>query len=276
MRSSTLTPQDVIDRQLLIDIGFVGLLIAFLTAIHVGLPASKRAELVFHHKTVDPWTLLTSAYIHHDIAHLQGNIIGLLIATSTVYALCWQLGARRWFRLTTAAFLTRLPVLVSLSSYAIFRAIAPQVSLTSRGFSGVVAGFGGFLFAALIVWIASSTSRTTAVYLGCCLTVFMTWLVSLIYSGFEGPIAALSIIGIGASICGLVAETDSTHLRPQWQERVPKMGVGLGIILILLWFVVALFPPNPTSGGVTTNIFAHAAGFTWGTLIALVLWKHGM
>jgi hypothetical protein len=172
--------------------------------------------------------------------------------------------------------LVTLPILVNLSSYAILGAVAPQASPTGRGFSGVVAGFGGFLFTALAVWIASHTSRTIAAYLTGLLTILMTWTVSLIYSGFEIHVAGLVIVGMGFSGWGILTETDSAQIRSHWRRFLPEMGVGFGMILILFWFVVALFPPDFTSGKVTTNIFAHAAGFVWGVLIALVLWKRGM
>jgi hypothetical protein len=100
--------------------------------------------LIFDHEAFDVWTLLTSAYVHYDLTHLSNNLAGFLMATVAVYWLCWRLGARRWFRVTTAAFLILLPVLVNVSSYVILGMVAPDASLTGQGFSGVIAGYVGF------------------------------------------------------------------------------------------------------------------------------------
>jgi hypothetical protein len=263
---------DVFDRHLLADVGIVTLLIAALTAVHVGLPASRRATLVFKHHAVEPWALLTSAYVHHNLTHLVNNLVGFVIAVSVVYWLCWRLDARHWFRVTTVTFVVTLPILVNLSSYAIFGVIVPDASLIGRGFSGVVAGFVGFLFAALLVWIAAQTSRDMAVYLGEIIGVLMVWILALIYSGFELHVAGLALVGMGVSGWGVSTEIDPARIRDRWRQSLPEVSAGFGIVVVLLWFLVALFPPDFASGEIATNIFGHAAGFGWGTLIALVLW----
>ncbi|WP_302080598.1 hypothetical protein [Salinibaculum rarum] len=273
MRTTITDRYEAIDQQLLTDVGFVNLLVAFVTAIHFGLPASIRAKLLFNHDAFEPWTLLTSAYVHHDATHLLNNLVGLLIAASAIYWLCWQLEARRWFRVTAATFVLALPILVNLSSYAIFEVIVPNASPTTRGFSGVVAGFAGFLFAALVVWIAAQTTWSIAVYLGEGVTVLMAWILALIYSGFELHIAGLAVVGIGFSGWGVLTETNPARIRNHWRESLPDASVAFGVIMVLLWFLLVLFPLDFTSGEVATNIFAHGAGFVWGTLLALVLWK---
>lgn len=271
MRTNIAGRHEAFDRQLLADAGVVSLLVVFLTAVHVVLPAGQRSIFVFNHDAFEPWTLLTSAYVHHDILHLVNNLVGFLIATGVVYWLCWRLDARRWFRVTTATFVIALPILVNVSSYTIFRVVVPNASPTGRGFSGVVAGFVGFLFAALLVWIAAQTSRTIAVYLGEGVAVLMAWTLAVIYSGFELHVAGLVLVGVGFSGWGILTEIDPVRIRGQWRKSLSELKVGFGLTLVLLWFLIALFPPNFTDGEVVTNIFAHAAGFVWGVLIALIL-----
>lgn len=271
MRTNIAGCHEAFDRQLLADAGVVSLLVVFLTAVHVGLPAGQRSIFVFNHDAFEPWTLLTSAYVHHDVPHLVNNLAGFLIAAGVVYWLCWRLDARRWFRVTTATFVIALPILVNVSSYTIFRVVVPNASPTGRGFSGVVAGFVGFLFAALLVWIAAQTSRTIAVYLGEGVAVLMAWTLAVIYSGFELHVAGLVLVGVGFSGWGILTEIDPVRIRGQWRKSLSELKVGFGLTLVLLWFLIALFPPNFTDGEVVTNIFAHAAGFVWGVLIALIL-----
>jgi membrane associated rhomboid family serine protease len=110
-------------------------------------------------------------------------------------------------------------------------------------------------------------------YLGEGLVVLMAWTLSLIYSGFETRIAGLVLIGIGLTGWGLHREVNQARTRARLQASLPEVTLGLGIVLVLLWFLIALFPPDFASGEVTTNIFAHAAGFAWGAFLPLVLWK---
>lgn len=271
MREQLPDQQERLDKRVLADVAFIGLIAGFLAAIHVGLPSNIRADLAFSHEAVKPWTLLTSAYVHHDVTHLANNLAGFIVAAVIVYGLCWQLDARQWFQETTAMFLLVLPILVNLSSYAILSAIVPNASPTSQGFSGVAAGFVGFLFAAFLVWIATRTSRNIAVYLGEGLFIFMLWTLSLIYSGFESHVAGLVLVGVGFSGWGLLREVNQARIRAHWRASLAEVSVGFAIVLVLVYFLIALFPPDFASGEVATNIFAHAAGFGWGIAVALSL-----
>jgi len=261
------------DKDTLVDIGFVILICGFLAAIQIGLSPPERARLSFDHESFVLWTLLTSAYIHHDFTHLLNNLIGFLIAAVAIYWLCWRLGERRWFRVTAVSFSVVLPILVNLTSYAVLEWMVPNASPTGRGFSGVAAGFVGFLFAAFIVWIAKQSSRRVALYIGQGIGVLMAWVLALIYRGLELQVIGLVGVGMGLSGWGLVSEVNSGRICARWREWLPQIGVGVTIVSLLLWFLIVLFPANFLSGTVTTNIFAHGAGFMWGTVSAFTVRK---
>ena len=116
---------DVVDRRLVVDAGLLSLLAWVLVGIRVLLPSGLRAQLAFDHGAFIPWTLWTHAYVHDGWAHLLQNVGGFVAIAGVAYILCRVLNARRWFWVSTVAFLTVLPVLVSLSSYVLLGWFAP-------------------------------------------------------------------------------------------------------------------------------------------------------
>jgi hypothetical protein len=249
------------------------LVAGLLVGLHVGLPPLVRDQLAFDHEAFVPWTLLTSAYVHHSVNHLLNNAVGFLIAASVVYWLCWLLSMRRWFRVTVVSFLIVLPVLVNLTSYVVLGWVVPDASPIGRGFSGVVAGNAGFLFIAFVAWVAQQSSRGVAVFIGEGVGVLMAFVLALIHSGLELSVLGLTGVGIGLSGWGLSRESEESQVHAQWREWLPELGAGIGVVLILLWFLVALFPPEFVGSEMTTNIFADGAGFVWGAKLAVVVNK---
>lgn len=263
---------DRIDRGWLVDAGLITLIVGVLVTAHLAIPSNLKAQLVFDHQAFESWTLFTSAYIHAGVKHLINNVAGFVLAGLLTLILCREVEARWWFHLTSLLFLLLLPILVNLSSYAALGTLFPEAAPTGRGFSGVAAGFVGFVFAAFLVWVAQQSSRTIAQYIGYAVLLVLTLEFALIYVGFRPNVVGLSLLGIAVLMWGLNDEIGLGTMQKQWRNWIAEMMFGLLIVVALIVFVYTLFPANIVSDGLTVNIFAHGAGFLWGTGLALVNW----
>lgn len=262
--------RDQIDPELLLDLTLIGSVAGLLILIHVLAPAHLQAELAFNHEKFRLWTLVTSAYVHADSNHLVNNVTGFLLTAVIVYWLTWLVQQRRWFRVTTGVFLVGLPVLVNLTSYLILSWLAPEASFTGRGFSGIGAGYVGYLYVALLVWIGDKASETVSNYIGQAIFVLIVWELSLIYSGPTLWVVGLVIVCLSLLAWGLLRQTEIDDTRAWWADWQPEIGLGIGFVAVILAAIVSLFPANFIGPDSLTNIFAHGAGFLWGLLIALL------
>jgi len=265
---------DVVDRRLVVDAGLLSLLAWVLVGIRVLLPSGLRAQLAFDHGAFIPWTLWTHAYVHDGWAHLLQNVGGFVAIAGVAYILCRVLNARRWFWVSTVAFLTVLSVLVSLSSYVLLGWFAPAATPVERGFSGVVAGFAGLVFVAFLMWVNREVGLAATQAVGQMAVLLMLWELSVIYSGWiDVRVTTLVAFGLALSwvlLLRAVSWRDAWDRREAWWTEI-WLAIGVGIVLLTV--VVALFPEDPISGGTFTNIFAHGAGFVLGGLVAGGAWQ---
>lgn len=257
-------------RAIVFDSALIGSVAVLLAGIHFLAPPATQARLAFNYQQFDPLNLLTAAYVHHSEQHLAGNVTAFLAAATVANILCQMSDERRWFHLTFGVFLVILPVLVSLTSYAVITYIAPGVIPTSRGFSGVAAGFAGFVLAALAVLVAKTYSRSTGLFLGQAIFLGLLCEVGLIYAGVVRlELVVLAIAGLVLNGWGLVREGTWPDSREQWVNRGWD-AVFVGLVVVLLGvFVFGLFPAQIATGDSTTNIIAHGIGFLYGIAIAV-------
>jgi hypothetical protein len=199
--SNVLTPvRDAIDRRLVVDAGLLSMLAWVLVGIHVLVPSSVRTQLAFDHAAFIPWTLWTHAYVHDGWSHLVQNVGGFVTLAGVAYILCRVLNARRWFWVSTVAFLTVLPVFVSLSSYVLLGWFAPAATPVERGFSGVVAGFAGLVFVAFLRWANRECGLAVTQAVGQMAVLLMLWELSVIYAGWINVrVTALVAFGLALS-----------------------------------------------------------------------------
>ncbi len=253
------------------DAALVSSVVAVLVAVHYALPPSVRESLVFYHGRPAAHALLTAAYVHASDAHLFGNVAGYLTGCVMAYVLCLQTGRRRWFRRTFAALVVALPVVVNFLNYVAFAVAVPHFTPVSRGFSGVTAGFGGFVFVAFLGYLATRYDRFT-VFLAS--QVVLSALLAEVHLIYAGRVAApvWASLGLGAAV--LVAWDARVR---GW--RVPRTRRGLVrtadavvpavlVVVALGYFVYALFPAEVVTEGRIVNVFAHAVGFLLGGVLA--------
>ena len=252
------------------DLAPVAAVSALLVAVHLFVPVAVQDRLAFDHGAFAPATLLTAAYVHAGNEHLLNNVGGFVSLSVVTYLVCLHADRRDWFRRTVPAFLVVLPVAVNLTSYALLETRYPGSTPISRGFSGVVAGFGGFLLAATTVQLRTCYSRATAFFVGQFAVLLLLGELLWIYADRVAPLEGSAlVIGLLVSVSGIVARGRDGTLSDDHFRRV---GIDLTfvalVLALLVWLVYGLFPADPLAEGAFTNVFAHGAGFVEGGLLA--------
>jgi hypothetical protein len=243
-----------------------------LIVVHFALPESLHRALVFDHSTFPSYTVFTGAFVHASDIHLYQNLLGYTLVAAYASMLAYYTDGLCWFRRTLVVSAGVLPILTNLTSYVLLSWQYPGADPVSRGFSGVVGGFGGVLLVAL--YRALRVKYDGDVAWTVCLSLFLLLmqLIDVRYSG-QLRVAVTGLVGLGILLVAgqYVYEHD---LRPvDWEHfRRGVFGallVGLvGVVLSVL--ILALFP-QPSAlvdDGTFTNIFAHAAGFVWGIVVS--------
>lgn len=244
---------------------------AVLLAVHYLVPAALRARLALQHGAPTPVTLLTSAYVHAGDAHLAGNLAGYAIGALYAYGLCLQARRRPWFRRTFLALVLVLPLPVNLASIAAFSVRYPGVEPVSRGFSGVVGGFAGFVLVALVGFLRRRHGTRVARGVGAALVLLLLLQVDRVYAG-RLRLPTVALVAAGLLVIGY--ELASV---PSVRERVrdaPGDVLVVALVAVVLGVLVAnLFPPPAAlvSSGGFTDVFAHATGAVGGGVVAALL-----
>ncbi|MDZ7700587.1 MAG: hypothetical protein U5J98_00180 [Halobacteriales archaeon] len=256
-------------RGLALDALAIGAVAALLVGIHVLVPAGLRHELALQYARPDPLHALTAAYVHLTDAHLVGNVGGLLAGGGWLLLVSWLADERRWARFSFAWFLTALPIAVGMTGAALVGG-----PLTTRGFSGVVAGLAGFglVGVGVVLHRAYGVDRWLAWDVVAAVTVVVAaeilWLVTGTLSTAAGGLLALGGVATVLPIAragyhaGLPADRDG------WR-RLVGAAVTAGLLgLLVVVFVVGLFPTDIASGESITNVLGHYLGLVYGAVIA--------
>lgn len=215
-----------------------GLLIAIIS-IHILLPASFREQFVFSFDAFEPHTLLTAAYVHLNDAHLWSNVRGFCYTVPFAYLLCRLQGRRRWFWTSTLLFLTILPVLTQLTSYAAWT-LSGVDGITIRGFSGVVSGYAGFVLAAHARDLTDRYDRWTVLYAVEGVVLLLLGVLLYRYPQTRSPaIIGLLVLTVGG-LFGVVAYRGLQQaFTEQERTRVGLQVVISGavvVVVVVVWF----------------------------------------
>jgi len=239
-----------------------------LVAIHYVAPISVKDQFVFNHERLAPWTVLTAAYVHASTRHLVNNLVGYWISAGLVYWLCSIQDSQSWFWRTTVLFLIALPILVNLTSYGVFQSLG--IVATTRGFSGVVAGYVGFILVALGRWLADRHDHRLGMTVGQVLFVLLLGEIALIYVG-RPSLVMLTLFGAAFTLS--VGRLLRRGLQQTWtpaerQQVALEAAFVTTITAILAIFIWMLFPAQLVQHGNRVDIIGHATGFLWGVVLA--------
>jgi hypothetical protein len=163
-------------------------------------------------------------------------------------------------------------VLVNLTSMTLWGMAYAGDLPPSRGFSGVVAAFGGFLAVALLVSLRRVYSRLTVLYVGQFVLLVVLAELLVIYADSPPLLGgALAILAVGLVGVGIVRHAYPGGLPQDRSEWVSLVGavleVGL-VVLMLSVLVYGLFPVQLVADGSLTNVFAHLSGLVWGAVVS--------
>lgn len=252
------------------DIAGIATVGLVLVTVQFLLPVSVHNRLAFDHAAFAPVTLLTAAYVHAGPSHLLSNLGGYVSLSLVTYLVCLQADRRSWFRRTVPLFLVVLPVAVNLTSYAVLAARFPEAAPISRGFSGVVAGLGGFLLVSVAVHLRTTYSRETVFFVGVFAILLLLAELRWIYAPGVGLLEdGMLAVGLALAVSGIVSRGHGNNYADAHYQQVGQDLLYVALVLALLvWLVYGLFPADPLSGGTFTNVFAHGAGFVEGALLA--------
>lgn len=256
-------------RGLLVDALAVAAVTGLLVGIHVLVPAGLRNELALQYGRPDPLHAFTAAYVHLSDAHLSGNVAGLLAGGAWAIAVSHLAGERRWFWFSLLWFLTVLPVAVGMTGAAIVGG-----SVTTRGFSGVVAGLAGFglVGVAVVLHRRFGVDRWLAWYVVAGLTIVVSveihWLVTGTVSLATGGLLALAFGLTMGPVARAGLRSGPPSDRDGWQRLLGTI-VTTGLLgALVVVFVVGLFPSELAGEGSLTNILSHYLGLVYGAVIA--------
>lgn len=258
-------------RGILIELSVIGGVAILLAGVHVFVPAGLREQLVFTYADPDIFTALTAAYLHASDSHLYGNLAGYLLGAVLTYTICLLLDQRRWYWLTFLSLLTLLPMLVNGASVAIVRTLEPSTTLVGRGFSGVVAGFGGFLLVTVPVILreAYDIDRWTAINTFWLLVVVLLGEIAWsLTDAISPPVVGTWSLGLAILLLEFARRGVRLPERAEWPRIAGAVVVASGMLGVLSVYVLALFPAEITAGGSITNILGHYAGMVFGAVIA--------
>lgn len=255
---------------------------AVLTAIQLFIPQSVQQQSVFDHSEFVWYTLWTSAYVHLDLVHLYGNLVGFLVVMLALGILFDHRDRQPILRWSLICFILVFPILVSLSDYVIFYRIIGAENAATRGFSGVVAGLFGLLLASLLEFVWEKTSIKEASGVG--LAIVLSTMVMMLVIGGEASFQTLLVGGFGVLLSLLLGTPWDNIRRPREllsdaKNNLEDVAVVFFEILSLVLFLPLLFPLGWLGENSLTNIFGHFAGLLlgvlYGALLGLVLTERG-
>lgn len=263
-------PLDLSRRTLVVDVVAIFSVAVLLPLIHVGTTPTQKAILSAEAGTGLSLSLFTAAYVHYGSTHVVTNVVGYLSAAVMSYLLCLQIDRRRWFHLTAVALLCVLPWVVNWASGLVFTEWGRPVEITGRGFSGIVAGYGGFVYVAAVVYVRDRHGGIVAVGIAGLVLSVVTLQGYLSWIGSPSPmLVGTLIVAFVTNLAGLVALT-----RPQTYAFSTVVHAVAPICfagVLLMTFVAGLFPTDISSGDRFLNIYAHGIGAVGGVVLAAVL-----
>ena len=242
-----------------------------LAAIFFATPTTLQQQLALTPSDPQWYTIFTAAYVHADASHLTGNLFGYFLAVGYTYQICRYADRRQWFRRTFIALLLVTPIVVNVANVLAFGTVLPVVEGYSRGFSGVVGGFGGFLLVAFIVAVKDAYGSELAEVVGVSLVLLLLFMISVVYAGRVQPlVAGLVASGIGLQVVGTLYERDWELPTVDVTTRafaIQFVSGGL-VVVVLAVLVLSLFPAALVEGGTFTNIVGHGVGVLTGGVIS--------
>lgn len=259
--------RELVARVRLADLLVLAAVPAVLCAVFA-LPESTRRSLAFVYTDPTLRTAFTAHYVHLDVGHLAGNVVGYGLLAGVGYALAVLAGYRRFFMVALATFLAAFPVVLSALNLAVPR------NAIGFGFSGINMALAGLLPLLLGVYARerffpeASIRALPAVFFP-----LVGWMALLALPVSPGTLDGLGLAGLAIAIAGILLGllyASSTGVRIRQAIRrggratVSNPGYGdlfaVGVALLIGYPIVG-FPGDPTGPDSVVNLYVHLLGF---------------
>ncbi|WP_436931432.1 hypothetical protein [Halosimplex halobium] len=240
------------------------------------LPEPVRRSLAFEYTDPSAVAAFASAYVHVGPAHLLTNVGGYLLVVPTAYLLSVASGHRRRFFLVFATVLVAFPPVLSYLNLAAVR------TASGLGFSGVLLAFVGYLAYAVAEHLAVNLRVGPAASVAPAL-FFLGFAVAAPLSvqsvTVDRATVALGTAGLvlatllSALLFALSAADETDSLRRRLRFATARRGSFELAVLSLALFVAVqfvAFPPRPTAGPGTVNLYTHLLGYALGFMVTYV------
>lgn len=258
--------KEVIRRTSWEDI-FLLFLVPFILVFVFLLPESVQEVFVLQIDSPTPLTVFMTHFVHAGFSHLFNNLTAYFVIVIPIYLMHAFIGKKDIFRRIFLVFLLVFPFILSGLDILILGADS------SRGFSGIVAAFFGFLpltifrFLKLKLNFDLGTSNSVVLFL------LAATLIAYIYAGLSFYVVLiLPLLGLylwrmleEATIGGLrFSPSGSCNRRSHWM-------LASFAFLVFISLPFSMFPRNPVVGDMAVNILSHYSGFALGFVFPYIL-----
>lgn len=250
---------------------------SILVILHFFLPGSVHEAMLFDHSQFTFYTLWTAAFVHGSDGHLFRNLLGYVMAMVPAW-LIFSYHYRQWvIRWIYIAFITILPILVSLSSYAVYQFWFGAEEAVSQGFSGVVTAIFGLVFISMLK--VGYDARGWPGVIGLMGASLLITMIRMLIRANSASADTL-VLGIGGGLLSLTLlippeQIKERRLTPRLTEKgkVDLLMVIYGSA-VFIYVLPLMFPLNWIRPNQVVDIFGHFAGLVFGVLsgIVVILW----
>lgn len=249
------------------------------------LPENIRNIFILYPSNPTIISIFLSNYTHTGFAHLSGNVIKYFVVGFLIFVFETD---RKRFSINMLLLFTVLPVVCSLLT------LYYLPNSVSWGFSGLVAGWMGYLLYAVYGYIKEEWGIALNANFVFLIVMINLLILLSIYKWLGGMYALLLLFllilivlirnDLRAMVRKLINIAFGMGLRKSWKsfEFISvKIPIFVLTIIFLLFGFFDLFPPQIKINGDIVNILVHYAGYCFGVFVPLmidflkrnILWK---
>ncbi|WP_231186737.1 hypothetical protein [Haladaptatus sp. DYF46] len=168
-------------------------------------------------------------------------------------------------------------MVISLGNVYIFNILFEGDRIISYGFSGVVAGYIGFLFIIIIIFYQKRYGPWIAFWLAQLAIIMGTGRllirhINAISVKYFTSALVVSILASSVKVSPNIFQLKNSQF--SWEQwYVSALFVFLSMGLIVSLFMMLFLPIRDISS--TTNVYAHGVGFISGTIISAIVFTKG-
>lgn len=259
---------------------------AILLIVHF-LPEHWRETLIFNHQNPEVLAAFTTHFVHSSNSHLLGNLFIALTAFVFLSYFFTNLDMERKFRRLLGIFLLVFPLVITLSTFLMFRAAGIDLQ-NSLGFSAIALALVGAIPPTLFLYLKETKFKELNVadsvpffHLGLVFILSSYILLWLRTSVISFGVEIMALIGISAVVLLIYSEyrllnivENKLGLTLEDLKQILSTDEGKIIGASLFVFLLGAFvvvPSQIAGDDGLVNIISHTVGFTLGFYVTEAL-----